>query len=103
VNDNFSDNEEFISIKEFEIQIQFSRFFPFRKRDFYVSDSSDKEMIQEVSDKGIGGDEGANIEEGIEKSIEKRIEERIKEVVEQVIEVVEEVNMEEDIGNPSKL
>jgi hypothetical protein len=73
---------------------------------FYIVNdrSSDEEVIQEVSDEGIGGDEGANMEEGIEEGIEKGIEEGIKEVVEQVIEeVVEEVNMEEGIGDPPKL
>jgi hypothetical protein len=69
-------------------------------------------MIQKINDKGIGGDEGVNIEKGIEKDIEesiekgieKGIEEGIKEVVEQIIEeIVEEINMEEGTGDPPKL
>jgi hypothetical protein len=61
-------------------------------------------VIQEISDKGIGGDEGVNMEEAIEESIEKGIEEGIMEVVKQIIEeVVEEINMKESIGDPSKL
>jgi hypothetical protein len=73
-------------------------------------------MIQKISDKGIGGDEGVNMEEsieedieegiekGIEEGIEKGIEEGIKKVVKQVMEeAVEEINMEEGIGDHPKL
>jgi flagellar biosynthesis/type III secretory pathway protein FliH len=81
-----SNDEEFILIKEFEIQFQFFRFFPSDKRDFYASDSSDKEMIQKISDKKIGGDESVNIEEDIKKAIEKNIEEGIEEGIEKGIE-----------------
>jgi hypothetical protein len=45
----------------------FIDFIPFRKQDFYAFDSSDEEMIQKISDEGIGGDEGVNMEENIEK------------------------------------
>jgi hypothetical protein len=95
VSDNFSDNEGFISIEKFEFQFQFSRFFPSDKRDFYTFDSSDEKIIQKISDKGIGGDEGVNIEENIEEDI--------KEIVEQIIKkIVEEINMEEDIRDLPK-
>jgi hypothetical protein len=108
VSGSSSDEEEFVPIENLETQFQPSRPLPPRKRDFYTSDSSDKEVIQKISDDGIGGDEGVNmkknIEEGIEEDIEKGIEEGIKEVVEQVIEeVVEEFNIEEGTGDPPKL
>jgi hypothetical protein len=64
-----SSDEGFVPIEELEVQFQPSRPFPFGKRGFYASDSSDEEVIQEVSDEGIGGDEGVNMEEGIEEGI----------------------------------
>jgi hypothetical protein len=82
VNDSFSDDKKFVPIKKFEVQFQFSRFFPFRKRDFYASDSSDETVIQKFSDKEIDGDENPNIEKSIEEGIEKSIKEDIKKVVE---------------------
>jgi hypothetical protein len=100
VSGSFSDNEGFVPIKEFETQFQSSRPFPLRKRNFYTSDSSDKEIIQKISDEGIGGDESVNMEEGIKKGIEKGI----KKIVEEIIKkVVKEVNIKEGTGDPPRL
>jgi hypothetical protein len=115
ISDSSSDFEGFISSKKFEIQFQFSQFFPPGKRSFYASDSNDKKIILKISDKGIDGDEGVNIKESIKKDIkkdiekffeegiEKSIKEGIKEVIEQTIEeIVEEVNMKKGIRDPPK-
>jgi hypothetical protein len=100
MNGSFSDDEEFVPIKKFKIQFQFSRSFPLRKRGFYASDSNDEEVIQKISDKGIGGDESVNMEEGIKKGIEKGI----KKIVEEIIKkVVKEVNIKEGTGDPPRL
>jgi hypothetical protein len=73
--------EEFVPIKEFEAQYTSSPPHPSRRRrrDLYISDSSDKEIKEEISVEGIGGDEtggeetdeGVNMEEGVEKIIEE--------------------------------
>jgi hypothetical protein len=74
MNDDFNDEKEFISINNFEIQFPpppFSR----RRKDFYTSDSSDKEINEGIGDKinGDETDESVNMEEGVEEVVEEII------------------------------
>jgi hypothetical protein len=90
-------------LKNLNFNLNFLDSIPSRKRDFYTFDSSDEKIIQEISDKGIGGDEGVNMKKDIEEDIEKDIKKGIKKVVEQIIkEIVEEIDMKKDIGDSSK-
>jgi hypothetical protein len=81
VNDDSNDQEEFILIKELEIQnpppssLSSRR----RRRNFYISDSNDEEINEEISVEEIDGEEAGgekadkpvNMEEDIEEIIEK--------------------------------
>jgi hypothetical protein len=92
VSDNSNDQKGFIPIKELEIQYPPSQSLPSRRRrkDFYISDSSDEKINEEISVEGIDGDETDGEEGDSEKTdkavnIEEDIEEVIKEVGEKVV------------------
>jgi hypothetical protein len=65
-------------LKSLKFSFRLPYFFPSRRRGFYASDSSDKEIIEEVSNKEIGGDEDVNIEKDVKKIVEKVVEKIVR-------------------------
>jgi hypothetical protein len=74
--------EGYILIEKFEIQYTPSPLYPprRRRRSLYISDSSDKEVKEEISVKGIDGDETGGEEADESVSMEEGVEEIIEEV-----------------------
>jgi hypothetical protein len=78
VSDDSNDERGYVLIEELKIQFPPFLFLPPRRRGFYASDSNDEEIIEKISNKGIGGDGGVSIEKGVEEIVEEVVEEVVR-------------------------
>jgi hypothetical protein len=79
VSDDFNDKKEFVAINNFKIQFPLPPFSR-RRKDFYISDLSDKKINERIGDKINDDevDEGVNIKEDVKKIVKKIVKEIVE-------------------------